>query len=94
MNSDIGLHGSNSDVKTIELTAQETEKAIADGKLIPLLEERKEIYYCNNKRCLQWYEKTIPPVVTCCVIHPPGSCCHVGERVLSREEVKKLIDKG
>jgi hypothetical protein len=30
--------------------------------------------------CGDWYLPQRGPVtVSCCVIHPPGSCCHMGE---------------
>lgn len=33
-------------------------------------------YWCP--RCEAWYE--VPRVaVSCCAIHAPGSCCHMGE---------------
>lgn len=33
-------------------------------------------YYCPN--CKAWYQRPRVPV-SCCVLHLPGSCCHMGE---------------
>lgn len=29
--------------------------------------------------CKGWFVVASGPRVSCCVLHPPGSCCHVGE---------------
>lgn len=41
-------------------------------------------YWCPN--CAAWYLPQCGPLVSsCCVIHPPGSCCHHGETKLVAE---------
>jgi hypothetical protein len=44
----------------------------------PYFPEEAEIppYWCPN--CKAWY--LVPRVtVSCCVLHSPGDCCHMGE---------------
>lgn len=43
----------------------------------PPCEEPKP-YYCPN--CRKWFAQNIGHAISCCVLHPPGDCCHVGER--------------
>ncbi len=35
------------------------------------------IIYCQ--RCFKWYKQGL---MRCCVVHPPGDCCHVGDQLL------------
>lgn len=47
----------------------------------PPLNEQGHTYWCPN--CKAHYR--VPPVtVSCCVAHPPGDCCHMGEERVRR----------
>lgn len=38
-------------------------------------------YYCPN--CKQWYAPDNTNYsMSCCLLHPPGDCCHMGEHVV------------
>ena len=41
--------------------------------------------------CEGYYQSQSDGVgVTCAVLHSPGSCCHYGERPLTKEQVDKI----
>lgn len=52
----------------------------------PRPEETK--YYCPN--CKQWF---IPGNASCCVLHPPGTCCHLYDTPTTPPERLDKIDK-
>lgn len=43
----------------------------------PLKTAKGSAYYCPQ--CKAWYTRSN---VSCCVLHAPGSCCHMGETKL------------
>lgn len=42
---------------------------------MPYYEHATQPYYCP--RCRAWF---VPGNMSCLVAHPPGTCCHYGER--------------
>jgi hypothetical protein len=40
-------------------------------------------YYCPN--CRAWFR---PGNVNCCVLHPPGSCCHEYEQPVAPPQIR------
>lgn len=56
-------------------------------KMTILQEHRTERYTCNI--CKQTFERVFPRVLACVVIHPPGTCCHYGDTVITRRQLQK-----
>lgn len=52
-----------------------------------LQEQRTERYTCNI--CKQTFERTFPRSIVCLVIHPPGTCCHYGDTVITKRQLQK-----
>jgi len=38
-------------------------------------------------------EQTSKVRISCLVNHPPGSCCHFGEKVITEEVLKELLER-
>lgn len=52
-----------------------------------LQEHRTERYTCNI--CKQTFERVFPRCIMCMVIHPPGTCCHYGDTVITKRQLQK-----
>ena len=58
--------------------------------IIPLGEEVIfNIVHCP--RCKKYFSaQTGRMRISCAVLHPPGSCCHYGDKELSSEQIEKV----
>lgn len=49
--------------------------------------ERVERYFCKN--CQQTFERTFPRRDVCTFVHPPNTCCHYDDTVITRRQLQK-----
>lgn len=49
--------------------------------------ERIERYFCKN--CQQTFERVFPRRDVCTFVHPPNTCCHYGDTVITRRQLQK-----
>ncbi len=50
--------------------------------------DRIVFYHCSV--CDENFVVHEPKVMRCLVAHPPGTCCHFGEKPISEEEIRNL----
>lgn len=50
-------------------------------------ESRIERYTCD--KCGETFERVFPRTLVCLVIHPPNTCCHYGDTVITKRQLQK-----
>ena len=54
---------------------------------MPYFPMRQEtVYRCQG--CGRWFT---PGMLTCCVLHAPGTCCHMGEMEVMGPHVTRVV---